>query len=46
MASTGEKQEKGIYECTKCYTEVILDDTTDTLPTCPRCNGTNFAKVG
>ncbi|GAB6170606.1 hypothetical protein JCM15765_08810 [Paradesulfitobacterium aromaticivorans] len=46
MPSTGEKPGKGSYQCTKCGQIIRLDDNTDTLPPCPRCNGTNFRKIG
>lgn len=46
MPTTGEKPGKGTYKCTKCGITVILDDSTDTLPPCPKCNGTDFVKVG
>ena len=39
---TGEKPGKGTYRCTACGQSVVLDDTTDTLPPCPRCSGTSF----
>ena len=42
MSTTGEKPGKGTYTCTKCGQTVTLDDTTDTLPPCPRCNGTDY----
>ena len=42
--STGEKPGKGTYKCTRCGQEVILDDTTDTLPPCLKCNNTKFTK--
>ncbi|WP_375379082.1 zinc ribbon-containing protein [Lactococcus cremoris] len=41
---TGEKPGKGTYRCTACGQSVILDDTTDTLPPCPRCSGISFTK--
>ncbi|WP_238919114.1 zinc ribbon-containing protein [Clostridium sp. YIM B02555] len=44
MPSTGEKPGKGTYKCTKCGQLVRLDDTTDTLSPCPKCNATNFVK--
>ena len=44
MPKTGEKPGKGTYKCTKCGQLVHLDDATDTLPPCPKCNGTNFTK--
>ncbi|EHN17086.1 zinc ribbon-containing protein [Clostridium sporogenes] len=46
MPTTGEKPGIGTYRCTNCGTTVTLDDTTDTLPPCPRCDETNFVKVG
>ncbi len=46
MHTTGEKPGKGTYKCTKCTTRITLDDMTDTLPPCPKCDGTQFVKVG
>lgn len=43
--STGEKPGKGTYICTKCGQRVVLDDNTDTLPPCPKCNGTEYTKA-
>jgi DNA-directed RNA polymerase subunit RPC12/RpoP len=45
MATTGEKPGKGTYKCRKCGTTVTLDDDSDTLPPCPKCNGTEFDKI-
>lgn len=45
MYSTGEKPGKGTYVCTICGTTVTLDDTTDTLPPCPKCDNTTFRKA-
>lgn len=42
MPSTGEKPGKGTYKCGQL---VRLDDTTDTLPPCPKCNATNYARA-
>lgn len=42
MSTTGQKPGKGTYTCTSCGKTVKLDDATDTLPPCPRCNGTTF----
>ncbi len=42
MSTTGEKPGKGTYTCTKCGQSVTLDDSTDTLPPCPKCNNTEF----
>jgi DNA-directed RNA polymerase subunit RPC12/RpoP len=46
MPNTGEKPGKGTYKCTKCGELIHLDDSTDTMPPCPKCNGTSFIKVG
>ncbi|WP_329494537.1 zinc ribbon-containing protein [Caproiciproducens sp. CPB-2] len=43
--STGEKPGKGNYQCTTCGEIVHLDDDTDTLPPCPKCNHTTYRKV-
>lgn len=45
MATTGEKPGKGTYICKKCGQMVVLDDTTDTLPPCPKCSNTEFYKA-
>ena len=45
MPTTGEKPGKGTYRCRKCGQEVTLDDDNDTLPPCPRCDGTEWDKV-
>lgn len=42
MATTGEKPGNGTYTCDNCGQVVVLDDNTDTLPPCPKCNGTEF----
>ncbi len=42
--STGEKPGKGTYTCTTCGQKVVLDDTTDTLPPCPKCSATTYRK--
>jgi len=42
MSTTGEKPGSGTYVCNSCGQEVVLDDSTDTLPPCPRCNKTEF----
>ena len=46
MPTTGEKPGKGTYRCRKYGRTVTLDDDTDTLPPCPKCNGTEFDEVG
>jgi Zn finger protein HypA/HybF involved in hydrogenase expression len=42
MSSTGEKPGRGAYTCTTCGQVVVLDDTSDTLPPCPKCHGTDY----
>ncbi|MEY8416685.1 hypothetical protein AAK964_10320 [Tissierella praeacuta] len=42
MPRTGEKPGTGTYTCTNCGTTVTLDDSTDTLPPCPKCHNTEF----
>ncbi|GAA0366450.1 zinc ribbon-containing protein [Bacillus horti] len=42
MSTTGEKPGKGYYSCTKCGQVVHLDDHTDTLPPCRKCNNTTY----
>ncbi len=45
MYKTGEKPGKGTYICTECNQTVVLDDDTDTLPPCPRCEATTYTKA-
>lgn len=45
MPKTGQKPGKGRYSCVKCFTKITLDDSTDTLPPCPKCHGTIFRRV-
>lgn len=42
MSTTGEKPGKGMYTCNNCGQTVVLNDHTDTLPPCPRCEKTEF----
>lgn len=42
MPITGEKPGTETYTCAKCGQVVVLDDNTDTLPPCPKCNGAEF----
>lgn len=44
MVTTGEKPGKGKYVCKKCKTEIVLDDDTDRMPPCPKCDGIEFEK--
>lgn len=45
MVTTGEKPGKGDYRCTNCGQIVTLDDDSDTMPPCPRCDGTKFTEI-
>lgn len=45
MVSTGEKPGKGSYRCTKCGQIVVLDQNSDTMPPCPKCNNTTFTEI-
>jgi hypothetical protein len=47
MPKTGEKPGKGSYQCEKvnCNEVVVLDQSSDTLPPCPKCHGTEFRKI-
>jgi DNA-directed RNA polymerase subunit RPC12/RpoP len=45
MYKTGEKPGKGTYICTACGQRVVLDDNTDTLPPCPKCEATTYRKA-
>lgn len=42
MPTTGEKPGIGTYCCRNCGTSVTLDDSSDTLPPCPKCSKTEF----
>ncbi len=42
MSSTGEKPGKGVYVCKHCGQKVVLDDNSDKLPPCPKCNHTEY----
>lgn len=42
MSTTGEKPGKGTYYCKKCGSPKVLNDDSDTLPPCSKCNGTEF----
>jgi DNA-directed RNA polymerase subunit RPC12/RpoP len=46
MAVTGGKPGKGGYLCLKCGEATVLKNSKDTLPSCPKCNGTTFVKIG
>lgn len=45
MPTTGEKPGIGTYKCTKCGKLVRLDDSSDTLPPCPNCHGTDYVRA-
>jgi len=40
----GEKPGKGRYVCINCGEDLYLDDSTDTLPPCAKCNKCKFKK--
>jgi DNA-directed RNA polymerase subunit RPC12/RpoP len=42
MSTTGEKPGTGTYTCRKCGQNVVLNDSSDTLPPCPKCSNTEF----
>ncbi|MFI8615915.1 MAG: hypothetical protein EON54_12510 [Alcaligenaceae bacterium] len=42
MSSTGQKPGVGNYTCIKCGQRIFLNDSSDTLPPCPKCSGTEF----
>lgn len=41
----GDKPGKGTYICKKCGSGKVLDDSTDTLPPCSKCNNCEFDKI-
>jgi DNA-directed RNA polymerase subunit RPC12/RpoP len=45
MYKTGEKPGIGHYKCAKCGEVIYLNDNTDTLPPCPKCNYTTWIKL-
>jgi predicted nucleic-acid-binding Zn-ribbon protein len=45
MPRTGEKPGIGEYECKNCGQIVRLDDVTDTLPPCPKCENTEYTRI-
>ncbi len=45
MHTTGEKPGVGSYVCRRCGQVIMLDESTDTLPPCPKCSGTGWEKV-
>jgi ribosomal protein S27AE len=42
MSTTGQKPGKGTYTCKNCGNSLVLNDDTDTLPPCAKCDGTEF----
>ena len=46
MPTTGEKPGIGTYKCTRCGETVRLNDSTDTLPPCPKCSNSEYVKIG
>ena len=41
----GEKLGKGTYVCKKCGSEKVLNDFTDALPPCSKCDNCEFDKI-
>ena len=41
----GEEPGKGTYKCNPCGETVTLDDDTDKLPPCPRCEKCDYSRV-
>ncbi|KXS40185.1 MULTISPECIES: zinc ribbon-containing protein [unclassified Candidatus Frackibacter] len=42
MPNTGHQPGEGTYKCTKCGTEVTLNDDKERLPACPGCGYPEF----
>ena len=42
MVKTGQKPGRGSYTCRNFGQRVVLDDKTDTMPPCPKCERTDF----
>ena len=42
---SGEKPGIGAYQCVCCDTALTLKSADDTLPSCPKCGGTDFVKI-
>lgn len=45
LYKTGEKPGKGTYQCTSCEQIVVLNEESDALPPCPKCDGTTYRKL-
>ena len=45
MYKTGEKPGIGTYQCISCGTKVSLNDNTDVLPPCPKCDNVYYTKL-
>lgn len=45
MHITGERPGSGIYDCILCGESVFIDESTDTLPSCPKCGNFEFVRV-
>lgn len=41
----GEEPGKGDYKCTKCGQIITLDDSTDKLPPCPKCEKCSWIRT-
>lgn len=44
MNYTGEKPGKGYYYCTMCRERVIINNSKDMLPPCPKCTNSKYTK--
>ncbi len=44
MAMSGEKPEKGVYECIICGFQMDIEEGEE-ICTCPLCSGVNFKKI-
>ena len=42
MATSGQKPGSGVYICNKCGKVVRVDERSESLPSCPKCKGTEF----
>jgi DNA-directed RNA polymerase subunit RPC12/RpoP len=45
MIITGQKPGMGWYVCIRCGEDLKLDEDTDVMPPCAKCDGTKFRKV-
>jgi len=45
MFRSGEKPGKGWYVCIRCNEDLFLNEDSDRLPPCAKCDGSEFKKV-